>query len=125
MKANQRLINDVITHAMNRIGTVLNDTVDLLPDHASVIQLYTTVLAHSMASLAHGLAEEHPLFAKLRPAHRCSVLSTHVAFAIDPNDPTQPEDVTQQALADMFAASREIKPHFNFRIVMEDDDAAT
>jgi hypothetical protein len=117
---NKRLADDIIQHATNRIGTVLCDSVDLLPDQEAVIQLYATVLAHAMASLSHGLAEGHPLFAKLRPAHRCSVLSTHIAFALDPNDLTRPADMSSESLKDMFAASHEIKKHFNFRVVMED-----
>jgi hypothetical protein len=120
---NRRLTNDIVNHAMHRIGTILSDSVDLLPDQEAVIQLYATVLAQAMASLSHGLASEnHPLFAKLRMAHRCSVLSTHVAFALDPLDPTTPENTTPQVISDLFAASRETKKHFNFRIVIDDTD---
>jgi hypothetical protein len=120
-KFERRLTDDIIQHAINRIGQVLSDSVDILPDEEAVLRLYAMMFVHALASLNRGLGETQPLYGKLATVQRVGILSSLAGHAIAP-DETLPElpEITLQYLSDSKAASREIGHLFNFKVIFED-----
>ena len=117
----ERLTDDIIKHAINRIGQVLSDSVDILPSQEAALKLYTAIFVHALASLNRGLGETHPLFGKLSTSQRVGILSTLAGRTIEPDeDVPDLRTVTPQYLSDSLAASHEVRRLFNFQIVFED-----
>lgn len=105
------------------MGTVLSDTVDLLPSEESALLLYARIWLYALASIDRGLRETHPLYAAMPTHQRVSVLCGAGGKAIKPKTEGKSYMPGTQQLSDMAAAYDEIRRYFDCRIVFEEDSS--
>lgn len=118
------ITDDLIQHAMHRMGKVLSDTTDLLETNEDVLKLYAMTYCFALASLNKGLGEMKPLYGKLSQTQRVGVLAVAARKTLDIPDDNDPQTKAQfvQYLSDTAAAVAEIRPLFRFQVVFEEDD---